>query len=40
VDDEKPTDLVVQAPKYELLSTSNGTEGVSFNGTQGRLGLD
>jgi hypothetical protein len=39
VDDEKPADLLVQAPtKYELLSTSNGTEGVSFNGTQRRLG--
>jgi hypothetical protein len=38
VDDEKPADLLVQAPtKYELLSTSNGTEGVSFNGTQRRL---
>jgi hypothetical protein len=38
---EKLADLPVQAPtKYELLSTSNGTEGDSFNGTQRRLGLD
>ncbi len=40
-DEEKPADLPLQAPtKYELLSTSNGTEGASFNGTQRRLAWD